>query len=449
LSSFQEENDELVQSFLERTFFRGWREHIPNFSRLEIYMSPECNLDCAYCYVAKHGNELYPAEIRLGRKDLVKNGKMLVDWLVDNDFVPDIDIFSGEPSVKPEFYELVKYIIDKYKNFDRKPQVIVPTNYTFLLSKSLTKKMEDLLQYGAENGVRIYLSASVDGKYCERNRPFKTRPLVDPRDDKFYDKMFQFNRKWHFGFHPMVYSDYIDKWKLNFLWFQENFKKYDIPFHNIYLLEVRNPEWHSHQLKEFGDFLRFLVKWTFYKVLEGNERKFLRFLFLFKGYNILSSPFTTVGRGLGCSIQSMLYVRLSDLKIVPCHRTSYKQFELAEFVVDGDEIVGIKALNPELMITIFSLDARNFPYCEQCPIKHMCPHGCLGAQYEFTGDLFTPFPTLCALELTKVVNIVKALKDIGVLNQVKSKVSPGIRVDIENVEEFMEVEKCKPHNKCI
>jgi len=435
---FQEENDELVQSFLEHTFFRGWKEDIPNWNRIELNLSPECNLDCAYCYVAKHGDELYPPEIRLKGEDLVNNAKMLIDWLAENGYIPDFDIFSGEPSIKPEFYEIVRYIIDKYKDFERKPHIVVPTNYSFLLSSSLTKKMEDLIQYGAENGVRVYLSASVDGKYCERNRPFKTHPAVDPRTDEFYDKMFAFNKKYRYGFHPMVYADHIDKWKLNFLWFQENFKKYDIPYWFIYLLEVRNPEWHPEQLREFGDFLQFLVKWTFHNIHKGDKYKFLEFLFKLKGYNILD-PFSTVGRGIGCAIQSMLYVRLSDLKIVPCHRTSYKQFELAEFKVENGKIVGIKAINPELLITIYSFDARNFPYCEQCPIQNLCSHGCLGAQCEFTGDLFTPFPTLCQLELTKIINIVKALKDIGVLDLVKSTVTPEIRRDIENVEEMLKV----------
>ena len=437
MRSFQEENDELVHNFLEHTFFRGWKEDIPNWNRIELYLSPECNLDCVYCYVAKHGNELYPPEIRLKGEDLVNNAKILINWLVENGYAPNFDIFSGEPSVKPEFYEVVKYIVDKYKDFERKPHIVVPTNYSFLLSPSLTRKMENLIQYAKQNGVRLFLSASVDGKYCERNRPFKTHPIVDPRGDEFYDKMFTFNKKYNYGFHPMVYADYIDKWKLNFLWFQENFRKYGIPFWNIYLLEVRNPEWHPHQLREFGDFLQFLVKWTFYNVLDGNKEKFLHFLFRLKGYNILN-PFSTVGRGIGCAIQSMLYIRISDLKIVPCHRTSYKQFELAEFVVENGKITGIRALNPELLITILSFDARNFPYCEQCPIQNLCSHGCLGAQYEFTGDLFTPFPTLCQLELTKIINITKALKGIDVLDLIKDTVNPKIRSDIENVEEMLE-----------
>jgi len=432
---YQDENDKLVMSFLEHTFFKGWREDIPNWNRIELTFDPLCNLACKYCYLDKHGDELYP---KTSFKKEEENAKILIDWLIENGYHPHFDIFAGEPTIKPYFYRVVKYLIDRYSETNYRPEIVVPTNYSFLLSETLTKKVEDLLRYANDRGFKVYLSASVDGKYCEENRPFKYIKN-DSRGDKFYEKMFKFNRRWGFGFHPMIYANKIEMWKKNFLWFQENFRKYGIPFHNIYLLEVRNPEWHPHQLKAFGEFLDFLIKYTYKEILHEDKNMFVDFIMRGRGYNILSI-FSTIGRGLGCSLQSMLYVRMGDLKIVPCHRTSYKPFEYAEFVVKDGKITGIRALNPELMIAIYTLDAKNFPYCERCPIRHICAHGCLGAQYEFTGDLFTPFPTLCQLELTKVKYIVKGMKDIGVLEILKSLSAPEVRSDIENIEK-MEVRK--------
>jgi len=45
------------------------------------------------------------------------------------------------------------------------------------------------------------------------------------------------------GFHPMIYSNKIEYWIDNFLWFQKMFYKYGINPFNVYLLEVRNVEW--------------------------------------------------------------------------------------------------------------------------------------------------------------------------------------------------------------
>jgi len=347
-----------------------------------------------------------------------------------------MEIFSGEPTIKPIFYEFVDYIIEKYKDKEKKPTIVVPTNMTFILYPDLVDKMEKLIIKGRQNGINIVLSASIDGKFMEQNRPFKVES-ADKRDDDYYDKVFEFAKKWGIGFHPMVYGENIEKWKLNFLWFQEMFKKHDIPFDAIYLLEVRNAEWTREQMKEFGEFLKFLIKWTFNNIFNGDKEKFVRFLFDRRGYNILN-PFSKVGRGLGCSIQSTMFVRLGDLSIVPCHRTSYEKFVYGRFVVKDGKIVDIEALNPELMLAIYSYDAKNSPYCSTCPIKNVCSHGCLGSQYEITGDLFTPIPTVCALEHVKIFSIIEALKEIGVLSIVRNMVHESVKNDIDNVLELME-----------
>ena len=167
-------------------------------------------------------------------------------------------------------------------------------------------------------------------------------------------------------------------------------------------------------------------------------KKYVDFTFRMRGYNILN-PFGGVGRGLGCSIQAMVYVRLSDLAIVPCHRTSYDEFVYGYFNVENDEITGIKAKNPELMVEIYSFEAENQPYCEQCVIKEVCSHGCLGAQYEFNGDLFTPIPSVCALEHEKIRSIIKATKDIGAYEEIISRLNSHRQTYWRRIEETLEV----------
>jgi radical SAM protein with 4Fe4S-binding SPASM domain len=313
-------------------------------------------------------------------------------------------------------------IYDKYKKVHpdkRIKSIMVPTNYTFILKDELIEYAEDIISKFSDIGIRVDLSASFDGKFLDSsNRPLKTvinsnGKIKEPRDDQYYNKVFEFSRRHNFGFHPMVYSNKIEEWKDNFLWFQKKLKEHDMDWKNIYLLEVRNAEWTSQQIIEFGKFMKFLIYYAWEKVGE-NELDYKNFLFEGRGFNILSGPLSRIGRGLGCSIQSSFYVRLGDLTVNPCHRTMYPGFEYFKFKTMDDRIVGIESVNPELMTTIYSTDFSNQPYCEQCGINNICTKGCLGAQYEVTGDLFTPIPTVCELEHVKILSMIEAYQEIGI-----------------------------------
>ena len=437
--TFGEENDGFIEKFIEHTFIEGFRQKFPNWDRLELMLDTSCTLGCRYCYYnnPKHDKYLYP--IRLEKaEDYAKNARILFEWLYnEKGVVPrSIDIFGGEVTVKPEFYGILDAIDDVFGDDASKISVVVPSNYSFLLSDKWKEKMIDYLE---NSKVKLALSASIDGKYLETmNRPLMGNPRTDPRDDEWYDELFAFNKKYGFGFHPMIYSQGIELWKDNFLWFQSMFDKHNIPWWSIYLLEIRNPEWTKEQIREFGDFIEFLVKWTFKNRLNEDIGKYILFTFKMRGYNILN-PFSGIGRGLGCSIQSMMFVRLSDLALVPCHRTSYDEFVYGRFVVDNDKIVGIKAKNIELLNAIYSLVSENQPYCEGCSIKEVCSHGCLGAQYELNGDLFTPIPTVCALEHEKIRRIIKATKDIGAYEFILGELNEDRRLIWKRIEESLGV----------
>jgi hypothetical protein len=250
------ENDLIVSNLLEKTFFKAWKkenidkEIYANYSTLEVQVNAKCDLKCKYCYYDKFKDELYPQEI--SNDNLILNNlEMLLTWLEENNLYPRIEPFSGELFSQNVGFKVVDRLIDFYikNNMTEKEQhyIVIPTNFTFIFSKNRTKRVEDLLNKAKENNVKLILSASVDGKYVEN----ENRPTISGRirDDEYYDKTFAFVKKWGFSFHPMIYSNKIEKWIDNFLWFQEMFEKYEIPYWHIYLLEVRNVEWTKTQLK--------------------------------------------------------------------------------------------------------------------------------------------------------------------------------------------------------
>lgn len=435
---YQIENDNLVNSFLDRTFLATWRNQAggnENYRKLELFLNTKCDLNCAYCYLARFGKQLYPPELQKDKLGL-DNLAMVLDWLIGNKLAPELEIFSGEPLTQNIGYRALNMILDKFRNAESKPKsIVIPSNFTFMLNDDKTKKVEQLLVQSRELGMPIVLSASIDGKYCEANRPFK-HGGNDPRDDGYYDKVFAFCKKWHFSFHPMIYSQNIEHWPANFLWFQKMFIEYGLPWDGIYLLHVRNAEWDRNSTVEFQNFISWLIEWVFTTHCHGRPGEYLDFVMgkgPSRGFNILGTPLTTCGRGIGCSIQSTVHLRMGDLAIVPCHRTSYPGMNFAHFEVKDGRITGIKADNPELMIAIASLDSKNQPMCEQCLIRNLCSGGCLGSQFETTGDLFSPIPTVCRLEHAKIQAMVNTYKKLRLFEIICNQVTPEKKYALEAI----------------
>lgn len=433
--NYIKENSMVYKSYLQRNWFTSWKmprgEDLNFLSSIEIYLTTDCNLGCTYCYLNRHEDSLYSPEIR-EFSSIINNLDILLNWLIENKFTPKLELFSGSAVESELGFAALDLIYNKYKDLPleiRPPEIVVPTNYTFLLSDDLTKKIEDYLQKFKEIEMPIFLSASIDGKYLEDiNRPYRSFERIlksksglylpdKPRDDEFYHKLFKFNIKYNFGFHPMVYSNHIELWKQNFLWFQEMFDQYNISFDSIYLLEIRNQEWSEEQLDQYEDFLSFLIKWTWDKV-DRNVEDFKTFLFDRKGYNMLTNSLYTKGRGTGCALQTSLYVRMGDLAIVGCHRQSYDGYEFAKFIVEDNKIIDIEAINLEFALATAQLDSKFIPYCEKCALNKICMGSCMGASLEYLGEAFTPIPTVCELVYRKTYRMIKVFQEIGIYNDI-------------------------------
>lgn len=440
------ENSDLLKGLFDRTFFKSWRmprgESLMGYQGIELEISPDCNLNCKYCYMAKHRSGLYPEHIN-NNETILKNVGLVIDWLIENRYTPPIDFFSGSPFSQQVCLDALELIYEKYAKVPlelRTPSIVVPSNFTFLMDEALTQRVENFIAKYNSIGIRLILSASFDGKHMEKNRPLRKHAKEgvlltgkDTRDDAYYERAFEFCKKYNFGFHPMIYSEGIEDWKENFLWFQKNFQKHGINFDNIYLLEVRNEEWSEKQIADYLDFLKFMIKWTFYEPCNQSKERFKRFFFNSRGYNILVSNLFTRSRGTSCSIQTLLYVRMGDLAIIPCHRLSYDGFEFGKFIVENDTIIDIEAINTELACTISTMELSQQPMCQDCIISPICCGGCLGSQFESNGEIFMPIPTVCTLLHKKIFTILSTFKEIGVYDIIMDAIPEDLRQIYEEV----------------
>lgn len=381
VASYTQEQEQLVNNFLHKTFFAAFKRDKAqsDYNQLELQLKSKCNLKCHYCYyneAKSNGVFLNPASVSCDY-NLRKNIDLLLNYFEANEYYPaSISIYGGEVTAYPVTYEIIEKLIQFYSKAKRSFTIVIPTNGSFIADNAKLKQINQLQDKAKKAGGVLGFSLSIDGKYMDPyNRPLLKGNSKEFYTDEYYNKIFQFAKNFGFGFHPMIHFNRIDKWIDNFLWFQKKFKEFDIPWSSIYLLEVRNDGWTQEAVKEYVKFYKFVLEFCLEKYGYNLQRFLENYIFNFgteqgsmkQRMNMFNNVATT-NRGIGCSIQNTLQLRLGDLTATPCHRQSYDYLNGFRFTDDGEKITGIQPLNFEYYFMLASTDTKNFPYCETCLI---------------------------------------------------------------------------------
>ena len=447
-----------VANFFEKKYF------IANF---ELILSKDCPHKCIYCYYSNYGDLLYEG-VTKDDAVLLNNTKKIINFLLKNNLFCVFDLFSGDIFYQSFYKEFFNILLEYFKEINKKlfidklkfrykiyhPVLIPVSDYSMLkfisdedFKNSFKKEIVDVFM---KNNVRIALSLSVDGPFMD----YKNRPsILDKTKDNesFYSKIVKifkemvddvyFDRKTDekidsyqqsaSGLHPMVYSSNIQYWIDNYIWFSEKtstkysinedgFIDFNILHAPFYMLEVRNTNWRNEEVLSmfyliqamFSHISIYLFKnnFTFLSVL-NRDKNIYDYV---NNVNFFNSYYSTIGRGLGCSLQTSLALRLQDMGIVACHRQSYKENLSAYIDIDDNYNLKINAKNVEFYIFNMTLDKESLGACSICAINRICPGPCIGANYEATGDGAYVHPNVCRMEYFKSLGFVKSLLDHGI-----------------------------------
>ena len=428
MSKNQQANNKCANMLLEEYYYRFFREGSDS-RPLEIIITPQCNLKCSYCYLWKNKDNLFSNSCP-DNQTLLANFDLILAWLEKNKFHPPLELFSGEFFAQSIGYQILEKICQHQATIAaelRVPYILVATNFTFICSDELIEKVDSYRDRLKELGITLFLSASVDGKYIESNRSYDQNLDIEMdvvRDDAYYDKLFDYCLKHNICFHPMIYSRHIDKWKDNFNWFMEQFAKRGVHPWGFYLLEVRNEEWTRDEIYKFQDFLRFLYNKMWHEC-DCDKEKYVNRLFDFsQNFNITNAPAWGGDRGLSCSVQSALCMRLDDLSLPLCHRTGYKNLLIGQWTPDDEEILHFESKNVELFASILGAQVSALPTCNGCMLNAICIGQCLGACYESNKNLFVPIPSVCALEHAKTMVFIEQALEYQVYNDIIKRMTP-------------------------
>lgn len=452
--NYEELNSEFLKFSLDKIFFDSFRsphrnkEEIRHKQSLEFFITPECNLECKYCYLQKHIDDLYPKDCR-NKEIIIENIHKVLRWAKkENFFFKELELFSGEIWHTDFGIQVLQAIYEEYKEFVCSDIIMIPTNGTFIKHPKQKEQIEYYMEKFEELGVGLCISFSIDGAVIEeKSRPQKsgTREEID----KFYDDLFKFHKKHKglTGLHPMVSSIFSKYFIENHIWWFEQAKKYGFsPTSGIMFLEVRDDNWTEESIKDYIEY----IKWQFYYKYENfyNKDKYSMCCHVFKlnmDNNNTMSVYKQSDR-ISCAIQNSLTIRLGDLSIVPCHRLSYKHLVLGKFVIDDNgDIVDIEAKNPEFAFRVWTCNPKtSMTKCDSCIYKHLCTKGCLGSQYETMLDPFAPCDSVCDLYKAKIDTIIELSKKEGLLDYLKEtdnfneKQISYVNSTLNSIQHFME-----------
>ena len=446
MGSVKFRNDEtaLLETFLDGVVFNKSRDYTSNRNEfpdnrkgyprvsegmgIELIVRPECNQKCEYCYITQHGDELYPVHERVDNATILRNLRAILEYVYyeKHSFVNRWELFAGDLfydnlyfDLLDIFYDVIKPIYKTYHHLftrGRKISILSPSNCSFVKDDNKVALFEQYCKKMEEVGCELILSYSTDGKYACDSREKYDVP------DEVFDKTFAFLKRHHYGPHPMVSAENIDNYIKNYDWWVEQIPKFSDYDTSVMMLEVRNDNWTEEKLDKYEALLKHIVHQNL--KLHPSKKDFAQHLFDERsdafGYNLIKLyPKRSYedDAAYSCSMQWLLHITLNNLSIVPCHRTSYKQFLIGQF--DQDEtgkITGVTGNNVAIGITTHGFRAGSIPRCSKCKYAPGCVKGCLGSQYEHSGELFAPIDSVCRLLKRKISVLSREYRDLGLLD---------------------------------
>lgn len=390
---------------------------------INLIIRPECNQKCAYCYITQYGDKLYPKEERANKNTILKNLKLILEWLINNKVAPNtFELFAGDLFHDNLLYEILDVFIDMYSNISDYPypiHIIVPTNAYFLQFENYQKQTLNYIDKCQQAKISLAFSISTDGLYAIDSRENVTYNL----DQSYYDTLFNFLSTIKAEMHPMISAENINNQKQNLEWWIQMFKKYKLSTYNIQFpsfLEVRNPNWTKNELQQLEEFLKFFLL-TRLQLENNSIDQLTQTLFCsssyYPFYDICRLNWKNSDTALSCAMAYEFSINVATLALPICHRLTYPEFNLGHFIIENNQINGILPSEKySTHIQLKTIPPKFYPKCNSCMYKHLCIKGCLGAQYEYSGEVLMPIPSVCALEQVKINTLLKEYNKIGILD---------------------------------
>ena len=408
-----------------------------NSKGIELIVRPECNQKCEYCYIARHGNTLYPHAERVDKETIVKNIDIILTYVFDTKqyYANHWELFAGDMFYDDIYFDILdvfyKHLVPYQKKYPQifkynEGLILTPTNFSFIDDDAKAARVEEYIRKFREDlNWEIGFSISTDGKYAVDTR--EQRPV----DDAHFEKLFQWTLKYpRGGFHPILSASNIKNAIQNYDWWKAKYAEYypeGISEGNFlpYWLEARNDEWTDESIKDFLNLITYMLNDRF-KMCGNDVDELARHIFgaecsVHRPIHLDLQCIDQVGGDRvshgtsGCSLSGLVCINTANFAIVPCHRLNYRQFRGGYFVVEDGAITGVEPFNVSGYLSLVTAPADSVPDCAFCKFNVVCHKGCAGAQFESSGEPFLTCQSVCNLIRAWFTHLLVLYDEMGVL----------------------------------
>ena len=425
----------LISNYLHEVFSSSY----PLFTPIEFVIKPECNQKCEYCYITKYGSSLYPHVHRANNDTLLNNITILLDYFLKQKYyLGEVELFAGDLFYDNFFFSVMDVFYNYYLNIykinphlfeNHKAKITIPCNFSFCEKKEKIAQFKQVFDKFMDINVYIFLSYSSDGLYA-----------VDVREKRnlsseFIENVFTLIYECGYGAHPMISYEGIDFAIENYEWWKTKLMEYNKKYNKIEKegiipcsLEVRNEGWTEQEINKYVALLDYMVddrlqlcnndlNWLACEVFCRDDKR--------KKYTKIGPPcmdpikiiYPNANQNYAtCNLGNGLVIECNDLAFIPCHRLAYPFYHGAQFIIENNQVTGIKALeNVSGYLNLIHTNKFYAPKCATCDYQRICIKGCCGAQFEAMQDPNVPIPDVCNLLQAKINFLVKKYYDLGIL----------------------------------
>lgn len=428
------DNRILLNDILKRNYYKDFQS-LDSKKCIEIFLFGPCKSNCDYCYLKKHQKELFPIELN-NYDNIIQNFEIFLNWYIENNFRCNLDIFSGEWITTPLFEPIFNLMYEKFSSIPmikRPKNIIMADNGQFIKNKQIEEKLQKYIDiFEKELHIRIFISISIDGKYCDYDRV--------ENDDEFYKNLFDFMQRNHYAAHPMISSDNVKYWIKNYQWWINTAPK-EISS-SLMTLEVRDETWTEESISQLLQYCDFFVDYHYKNTFNENKNNFFNWVFNIDSetcdYNTIQILLNGMFEGrdtINCHFSKDCFcLRIADLTLGMCHRQFYPELIIGKFNVQNNKIIDMDEINVSLLILKDNIKRSCLPHCENCNFVGICTGFCAGNSYENYKNSLVPTKEVCDMYIAKNSFLLYKYYTLGLLDWLKtSKINKNEQNYLDNL----------------